>query len=257
MKKIAVVNHKGGVAKTTSAQNLGASLALLGFKTLLMDLDSQMNLTLGFGIFTKDTDIKTINDSFTNGDPLNIIKVKDYQNLFIVPSSSDFASIETQLALKQVLAKEKILSKLLKPHEDEFDFCIMDCPPSLGLVSINALTTADFAIIPMDAEYYALTGLETIRDMINDVKEELNPKLSIAGVFFTRLKPNLTLSKVIKEQVEGLFGNTLLKSSISVNVALAECQSNGQDIFAYSPKSKGADDYRKLSQELLKRFKLN
>jgi chromosome partitioning protein len=252
MKKIALVNHKGGVAKTTSAQNIGASLALQGYSVLMIDLDPQMNLSLGFGIFTENTDIKTINDSFSDGVPLSPIKIKDYTNLFIVPSTLDFASIESQLTIKQVLAKERILTKLLKPLEDKFDFCIMDCPPSLGLITINALTATNYVVIPMDAEYFAYTGLKTIRDMIADVKEELNPTLSIAGVFFTRLKPKLNLSQAIREQVEGLLGNALLKSCISVNVALAECQSSGQDIFAYDPKSKGAEDYRKLSQELLK-----
>lgn len=247
MKKIVVVNNKGGIGKTTSVQNISACLALKGKRTLMLDLDPQTNLTESFGLFNQEPNIY---HSFSKGEPLNVINLK--KNLSLVPSSIDFAGIELEISNK--MRRENILAKLLAPLEDQFDYCVMDCPPSLGLITINALSAGENVLIPMEAEYLAFRGLDIIRDLISNVKEEINGNLKTTGVFFTKLKPSLSLSKAIKEQVSKTFGNTLLNSSIRVNIALAESQSNGQDIFAYDPNSNGAHDYKKLVEELLKRL---
>lgn len=247
MKKIVVVNNKGGIGKTTSVQNISACLARNGKKTLILDLDPQTNLSESFGIFGVEPNMF---HSFSSGAPLNLIPI--YENLTIVPSSIDFAGIEIEISQK--IRREYILEKLLKPLESQFDYCVMDCPPSLGLITINALTAGDYVLIPLEAEYLAYRGLDTIRDLISNVKTEINDRLVIAGVFFTKIKPTLSLTKAITEEVSKIFGDTLLKSSIRVNVALAESQSNGKDIFAYDPESNGARDYKKLVDEIAKRI---
>ena len=247
MKKIVVVNNKGGIGKTTSVQNISACLARSGKKTLILDLDPQTNLSESFGIFGVEPNMF---HSFSDGEPLNLIPI--YDNLTIVPSSIDFAGIEIEIAQK--MRREYILEKLLKPLENQFDYCVMDCPPSLGLITINALTAGDYVLIPLEAEYLAYRGLDTIRDLIANVKTEINNRLLITGVFFTKIKPTLSLTKAITEEVSKTFGDTLLKSSIRVNVALAESQSNGKDIFAYDPESNGAIDYKKLVDEIVNRI---
>lgn len=247
MRKIVVVNNKGGIGKTTSVQNIGAYLALKGFKTLLIDLDPQTNLTECFACFNEEL---SIYDSFSKNTPLNVVKVKE--NLFLVPSSLELQGIEREISDK--MRREEILNKLIKPIINDYDYCVMDCPPALGLVTINALAAADDVIIPMEAEYLAYRGIETIRDMIKEVKEEINPGLNILGVFFTQYKPSLMLSKEIKKEVSKTFGAALFESTIRVNISLAECQSNGKDIFAYAPESNGASDYQALVEEILKRL---
>lgn len=246
MKKIATVNNKGGIGKTTSVQNIGADLAQRGYRVLLIDLDPQTNLTESFACFT---DGPNMYHSFSKNAPLNVINIK--KNLSLVPSSLELQGIELEISNR--IRREDILNRLIKPLEDQFDYCIMDCPPALGLLTVNALVAADSVIIPMEAEYLAYRGLETIKDMVDNIKEEINPALKIGGVFFTKLKPNLSLTKAIKEEVKKTFGATLCDNSIRVNVALSECQSNGQDIFSYAPESNGAKDYKNLVKELLKR----
>lgn len=247
MKKIVVVNNKGGIGKTTSVQNISACLALQGKKTLILDLDPQTNLSESFGVFGIQPNMY---DSFSKGIPLNLVTI--HNNLTLVPSSIDFAGIE--LEISQKIRREYILHKLLTPLEDQFDYCVMDCPPSLGLITINALAAGDFVLIPLEAEYLAYRGLDTIRDLIVNIKTEINNQLTITGVFFTKIKPTLSLTKAITEEVRKAFGDTLLKSSIRVNIALAECQSNGKDIFSYDPESNGAIDYKKLVDEIVKRI---
>jgi chromosome partitioning protein len=247
MKKIVVVNNKGGIGKTTSVQNISACLALKGKRTLMLDLDPQTNLSESFGQFNQQPNIY---HSFSKGEPLNIISIKE--NLSLVPSSIDFAGIELEIANR--IRRENILAKLLAPLEDQFDYCVMDCPPSLGNITLNALSAGDYVIIPMEAEYLAYRGLDTIKNLIADVKREINSNLNICGLFFTKLKPTLSLTKAIKDEVSKTFGESLLESSIRVNIALAESQSNGQDIFAYDSTSNGAKDYKKLVEEILKRL---
>lgn len=244
MRKIALVNHKGGVGKTTSALNIAAGMARKGQRVLVIDTDPQCNLTLGFGLFDV---ADTIYDSFSKGNPLPVYQVRE--SLFVVPCSLDFAAIELEIANR--VAREKTLLKLLKPLEKDYDVCIIDCPPSLGTITVNALVAANEIYIPMTAEYFAFHGIDTIIGIIRQVKENLNEELEVKGVFFTQFK-NRVLSKEIEKQLEKVLGNVLMETKIRVNVALAESQANGKNIFEYEPKSNGAEDYTKLVKEIIK-----
>lgn len=246
MKTIAIVNHKGGVGKTTSAINISAGIALLGKKVLVIDSDPQSNLTESLGIFNPENDLYM---SFSKNVPLPVVEIK--KNLFLVPCSLDFAGIELEIASR--IARERILAELLERVSKDFDYCIIDCPPSLGLITLNGLVAADEVYIPMEAEFLAYRGIDSIVGIINQVKKHLNPKLAIKGVFFTKYNEKRVLTKEIKEQIKGYFGDNLMQTPIRVNVALAESQSSGKDIFAYDNNSNGATDYMNLVKELVKR----
>lgn len=245
MRKIALVNHKGGVGKTTSAINIAAGMAKKGLKVLVVDTDPQSNLTESFGIFNPE---KTIYNSFSKGVDLPIIEVK--KNLFLVPSALEFAGIELEIASR--VAREKTLMGLLEPLEGNYDVCIMDCPPSLGIITLNVLVASDDVYIPMLAEFLAYRGIDSIVGIINQVKKHYNPGLKIKGVFFTQYKESRVLSKEIKKQLEQNIGDTLMSSEIRVNVALAESQSCGKDIFEYDESCNGAEDYKRLVEEIIK-----
>ncbi len=244
MRKIAFVNHKGGVGKTTSAVNIAAAMAKQGKRVLLVDADPQSNLTESMGIYEAKM---SIYDSFSKGVSLPIVKVKE--NLDVVPCSLDFAGIELEIASR--IAREKILLELLQEWEQAYDVCIIDCPPSLGLISLNALVASDEVMIPMLAEYLPFRGIDSIVGIINTVKKHFNPKLSIRGVFFTKHNGQRVLSREIERQLKDLIGETLLNTKIRTNVALAECQASGKDIFEYDPGCNGSLDYNNLCLEIL------
>jgi chromosome partitioning protein len=246
MKKIVIANHKGGVGKTTSSINISAGLAKKGKNVLIIDADPQSNLTESFGIFDP---VKDLYLSFSKGDPLPIINVK--KNLSIVPNSLNFSGIELEIAGR--MPREIILKELMAGLDKTFDYCIIDCPPSLGLITLNALVAADEVYIPMEAEFLAYRGIDSIVGIINLVKKHFNPGLMIKGVFFTKYNEQRVLTKEIKNQIKGYFGDNLMKTAIRVNVALAEAQSSGKDIFEYDPKSNGAKDYMSLVNEIIKR----
>lgn len=246
MKTIAIINHKGGVAKTTSTVNIGAGLALKGYKVLLIDADPQANLSQSLGIFQVEQDIYT---AFTKGKSLPIIKVKE--NLFVVPSSLDFAGIELEIASR--IDRDKLLLELLEPEQKQYDYCLIDCPPSLGLITVNALVASQEIYIPIVAEYLPFKGIDSIVGFIEKVKKHLNKNLLLKGVFFTRFNSKKVLSKQINVQIEKSFGSTLMETVIRENVALAECPSAGIDIFEYDKASNGAADYEKLVDEILKK----
>ncbi len=247
MKTIALVNYKGGVGKTTSAINIGAGMALKGKKVLLIDADPQANLTDGFGIFNPE---KTLYNSMSSGEPLPIMEIK--KNLYIVPSSFDLIGIEPELQSKIAVAKEKILVKLIEKHVQGFDVCIIDCPPSMGLITVNALVAADEVYVPITAEFFAFRGIDNIVDIIGRIKENFNEKLFIKGIFFTKFNEKLVLSKGINKEVENSVGKVLMSSAIRINVTLAEAQTSGKDIFEYDSECNGSEDYRKLVNEMLK-----
>ena len=244
MKIFAIANHKGGVGKTTSAQNIAAYLGLTGKKVLLIDLDSQANLTQCFG---KHKEKKTIYDSISDGEPLNIVKINE--NLSIVPANNLMAGVDREI--QDRILREYILKDLIKPVENDFDYCILDCPPSLGIITVNALASADYVLIPMEAEVLAYNGIKSLKEMIDQIKVRVNTNLIIKGVFFTNMKPKLRLSKAMSKLVNEKFKNELCKNSIRTNVSLAECQISGKHIFEYDPESQGAQDYKALVDEIL------
>ena len=249
MEVIVIANNKGGVGKTTSAQNLAAGLVQLKKRVLLVDVDPQANLT-GCYVKLKD-DQKTVFESFTDGDPLKdvIIKINDY--LSLVPSSWEMGGIEKYLP---ELRKEDILNNLLKPQYSNFDYCIIDTPPSLNIITVNALVAGSRVLIPMEAAKFAYDGIKKLKELIDLIKSRVNPNLAIGGVFFCGIKPKLRLSKAMTKLVETKFSNEFCETMIRENIALAECQSTGQDIFEYAPESVGAQDYKNLLTEVLNRM---
>jgi chromosome partitioning protein len=246
LKTICIVNHKGGVGKTTSVANIGAGLALAGAKVLLIDIDAQCNLSESFGLVRQVPNIYT---SITQRTPLPIYSVKP--NLDVVPSSLEL--VKAEIEISAAMSRESILRKLLDAVKSKYDFVLIDSPPSLGLLTVNALTAADEVIIPLEAEFLAYRGLDSIVFAIDLTKENTNPALKIGGVFLTKYNKSRSLTKSIREEVGKYFGDVLFETVIRVNVALAEAPSNGKDIFEYAPDSNGAADYADLVKEILKR----
>ncbi|MFV0516223.1 MAG: ParA family protein [Aminipila sp.] len=252
-KILAIINHKGGVGKTTTTINLGASLALKGFKILVVDLDPQTNLTQSFG--KESLERRNIYNAFVdivkeNKNSLPIENVKE--NLDIVPASLDLSASEIELVNEP--GKEFLLKELLKPIEKNYDYIIVDCPPSLGLLTINALTAASDVIVPVQAEYLALKGMMKLLYSIEKVKLRLNKDLSFSGIIITQYDGRVNLHKTAEEQILSSFDN-VFKTRIRNNIALAEAQSNQIDIFEHAPKSPGADDYLSLSDEIINKLK--
>ncbi|WP_121812973.1 ParA family protein [Mucilaginibacter kameinonensis] len=244
MKTIAILNHKGGTGKTTSAANIGAGLALQKKKTLLIDIDPQTNLTEGFGI----KDVKSsIYNSIRDGADLPIVKINEYLDL--VPSSLELVGAELELVSR--MARESILKNLLKKLKAKYDYVVIDCPPALGMLTINALVPADTVLIPLEAEFYAYRGIDRMVAIISDVRAHYNENLTIGGVFITKCNPKRLLTEHITESVQKHFGDKLLSTKIRVNVALAEAPTQGKDIFRYAPTSNGAIDYENLVKEIL------
>ena len=246
-KIITFANHKGGVSKTTSTASIGACMAMKGKKVLLIDLDGQANLTLYF-IPNEDEIETSIFDSLVNGVPLPVKHIRE--NLDLVPSSLEMASAE--IALTNLLAREQLLSRLLEPLRKDYDYILIDCPPSLGLLTLNALTSADFLIIPVQAQFLAMRGLAKITNVVGIVKERLNPNLNIGGIVITQFDKRKTLNKSVAELISESFCDKVFKTVIRDNVSLAEAPIKGMNIFEYNKNSNGAKDYMELAKEVLK-----
>jgi len=244
MKTIAILNHKGGTGKTTSALNIGAGLARLKKKTLLIDLDPQTNLTEGLGV--RDAKISVYN-SLRDGTDLPVQPINEYLDL--VPSSLDLVAAELELVSQ--MARESILKKLLKKVKAQYEYIIIDCPPALGMLTINALVPSDTVLIPLEAEFYSYRGIDRMVNIISEVRTHYNENLTIGGVFITKCNSKRLLTEHITESVKKHFGDKLLDTKIRVNVALAEAPVHGQDIFAYAPQSNGAADYENLVNEIV------
>jgi chromosome partitioning protein len=244
MKTISFINHKGGTGKTTSTINVGAALTLVGKKVLLIDFDPQANLTQSCGIVNPQL---CIYSSLSKNLPLPIINIKD--DLDLVPASLDLAGIEIELSAR--MARETYLKKLFYGMQTKYDCVLIDCPPSLGLLTINALVASNKVLIPMEAEYLAFRGVNGIINISNSVKEHFNPSLDISGVFLTKYNSQRKLTHEIELGIHKYFGDVLLKSKIRVNVSLAESQASGVDIFQYDLTSNGAKDYQNLVSELI------
>lgn len=246
MRTISFINHKGGTGKTTSIMSVGAALALRGSKVLLIDFDPQANLTQSCGVINPSQCIYT---SLSKNLPLNAISIKD--NLDLVPASLDLAGIELELSGR--IARETYLKKLIAKLKDNYNYILIDCPPSLGLLTINVLVASDKLLIPMEAEYLAFRGVNGIIGISDNVREHFNPNLGISGVFITKYNSQRKLTQEIENSIHKYFGDVLLKSKIRVNVSLAESQASGLDIFQYDPLSNGAKDYQMLVEELLEK----
>lgn len=246
-KVIAVANHKGGVGKTTSVASLGDALAILGKKVLVIDLDAQQNLSFSL-TQSEDPDV-SVYDALVKDAELPVVNVR--KNLDLVPASLDLARAEIDMATK--IAREGILRGALQPLVMKYDYIIIDCPPSLGIVTTNALVAADELIIPLTAETLPLKGLAMLDDVMSEVKRRVNPDIILGGVFLTRYN-NRKLNKEVESMLRERYGSKVFNTKIRENIALAEMPVSGQSIFSYDSKSNGASDYMSLAQEVVSRF---
>lgn len=257
MKTLAITNQKGGVGKTTTSVNLAASLGDLGKKVLLIDLDPQGNATTGSGI-NKDKIEATIYDVLIGDKTIEEALVKNERNGFdIVPSNRNLAGAEIELVNE--IAREKILINAIKKLEESeaYDYVLLDCPPSLNLVTVNALTAAQAVMIPMQCEYYALEGLSDLVNTIKKVRTNLNKTLRIEGLLRTLYDPRNMLAKQVSEQLIGHFGDKVYKTVIPRNIRLAEAPSYGLPVIAYDKASKGAQAYMTLANEILEKEQID
>ncbi len=264
MKTFVIANQKGGVGKTTTTMNLGASLALKKKRVLAIDMDPQSNLSSGLG-FTQQFDkqswntadeapYKNIYDVLVEGDSISSVFVStSTDNLFLVPSHLSLAGAEIEMV--NMLTRESLLKKAISKMSEDFDYVIIDCPPSLGLLTINALSAADYLLIPIQCEYFALEGLGQLLETTKLIKG-INPKLVIGGVILTMYDSRTKLSENVVSDVKEFFKETAFNTIVPRNVRLSEAPSYGQTIFQYDDKSTGALAYKKLASEFIKRFKV-
>ncbi|RCW64566.1 ParA family protein [Saliterribacillus persicus] len=248
-KIIAVANQKGGVGKTTSSVNLSACLAYLDKKVLMIDIDPQGNATSGLGINKADMDQCIYNVLVDDADATDVIVHTDVNNLDIIPATIQLAGAEIELV--STISREVRLSKAISSVKNNYDYILIDCPPSLGLLTINALTAADTVLIPVQCEYYALEGLSQLLNTIRLVQKHLNTELMIEGVLLTMLDARTNLGIQVIEEVKKYFRDKVYKSVIPRNVRLSEAPSHGQPIITYDPKSRGAEVYLDLAKEVI------
>ncbi len=249
---ISIVNQKGGVGKTTSAVNIAAALAEMGKFVLLVDMDPQGNATSGLGLDRK-TDLLGIYQALSGQNRLHdTIYNTPHEGLRISPATQDLAGANVELV--SVENREHQLSGILQEARHAYDYIIIDCPPSLGLLTINGLVAADELLIPVQAEYYALEGLGQLLETVNLVKTHVKPDLSVLGAVITMFDKRTKLSEEVMHQLYQYFPDTIFRSVIPRTVRLAEAPSFGQSIFHYDPRSKGARAYEKLAREILDKY---
>lgn len=245
---IAVLNHKGGVGKTTTTINLAAALQQKKKRVLLIDMDGQANLTESCGLSIEEE--QTVYGAMKGEYPLPLAELDN--GLTIVPSCLDLSAAESELINEpgRELILKGLVAKLLDSRK--FDYILIDCPPSLGLLTLNALTTADFLIIPVQAQFLAMRGMAKIMNVIEIVRERLNPNLNIGGIVITQFDKRKTLNKSVAELINGSFCHKVFKTVIRENVSLAEAPIKGLNIFEYNKNCNGAKDYMALAQEVMK-----
>lgn len=244
-----IANQKGGVAKTTTAVNIGACLASLGKKVLLIDIDPQGNASSGLGINRTEID-HCIYDVLINNIPVSSVTVKtDIEGLEIVPATIQLAGAEIELVSS--ISRELKLKKALHLVKENYDYVLIDCPPSLGLLTLNALTAADSLIIPIQCEYYALEGLGQLLNTIQLVQKHLNPDLELEGVVLTMFDARTNLSIQVVDEVKNYFKGKVFGTIVPRNVRLSEAPSHGKPIITYDPKSRGAEVYFDLAKEVI------
>ncbi|KAA6322199.1 Sporulation initiation inhibitor protein Soj [termite gut metagenome] len=248
-KTISIINHKGGVGKTTTTVSLASGLCLLNKKVLLIDIDPQANLTISTGL--NPSDEKNIYGALSGKYPLPIITTDT--GLDVVPSTIDLSAAEIELHQKP--EREALLKKLIYPVLKNYDFVLIDCPPSLGLLTLNALTASQGAIIPVELSGFALAGMAKLFEIVKKVRQKINPELTICRILITRMDKRQAVQKELSDYIYKTYGNDVLKSQIRNNAKIIEAQIQRKDIFTFYKTSNGAKDYMNLCKEFLKIYK--
>lgn len=260
-----IMNQKGGVGKTTTVINIGVYLATAGFKVLLIDLDPQANLTSGLGlnvpnesnepdITGRQSKFRTIYDVLVNKSKISEVFLSTpFSNLFVLPSGIELSGAEVEMV--SVLSRESVMKNALQEVKDQYDFIMIDCPPSLGILTINALVAAEKVLIPIQCEYFALEGLGQLMNTIKLIRANLNPTLDVGGVILTMFDNRTNLSRDVAKEVKVFFNDLVFDTIIPRNIRLSEAPSHGLPISQYDPSSTGAKAYQDLSDEIIKRFK--
>lgn len=248
-KIVAIANQKGGVGKTTTAINLSACVAEKGKRVLLIDLDPQGNATTGLGIEKKSAGASTYDVIINDVSPKDCIEKTCQKNLDIMPASISLAGAEVELV--SLMSRESKLKMALEEITDDYDFIFIDCPPALGLLTLNAFTAATTVLVPIQCEFFALEGLSQLVETIKQVQKYLNRKLTVEGVVMTMFDIRTNLSMEVVEEVRKYFGDKVYKTLIPRNIRLGECPSYGIPIIQYDPRSKGAEAYMELAKEVI------
>jgi len=251
---VAFANQKGGVGKTTSAINIAATLGVFGKKVLLCDLDPQSNATTGVGIDKRNVSV-SIYDVIIGRSSVNEVKIKtEYENLWLLPSSQHLAGAEIEFVEDVTIAERYFKFKnSISPVEDDFDYIIIDCPPSLGILTVNALCASDYVVAPMQCEYFAIEGLSQLTATLKQIRKLYNPKVEISGILITMYDGRLNLSIQILDQLKKILPNKILKTIVPRTVRLAEAQSHKMPIYYFDKTSKANDCYIELAKEIVER----
>lgn len=248
---ISIINQKGGVGKSTTAVNLAAALGSLGKNVLIVDFDPQGNTTSGFGIEKEELE-QCVYDALLNDVPAEELLIEtNSKNVTVIPATIQLAGAEIELV--SAMARETRLKELLEPIEQNYDFILIDCPPSLGLLTINALTAADSVLIPIQCEYYALEGVTKLLESMRMVKSRINKGLDVYGVLLTMYDSRTSLANQVVDEVKGYFGEKVFETLIPRTVKISEAPSFGMPVIDYAPQNKGAQAYMELANEVIDR----